>query len=203
MRTNIKYMSAEERRIATIEAVVELAAEQNPSAITTTAIAQRMGLTQGALFRHFPNKEALLQAVMEWVAEQLLSRVDSVLQTATSPLVVLEAAFMTHIGFVTEYPGVPRLLFGELQRAEDTASKRAVQRLIHQYKERLHKVIDQGKACKELDLDLDTEASSVLFIGMIQGLVMQSMLTDGVGRLQRDAPGVFAIYQRGVSRRVQ
>lgn len=57
--------SADERRAATVEAVVQLAATQNPSDITTSAIASHMHLTQGALFRHFPSKDAILQAVME------------------------------------------------------------------------------------------------------------------------------------------
>ena len=38
----------------------------------------------------------------------------------------------------------------------------------------------------------------MLFIGTIQGLVMQSMLVGDVGRMQHDAPRVFAIYMRGI-----
>ena len=44
-----------------------MAAEQNPSEITTAAIAKRMKLTQGAIFRHFPSKDSIWQAVMEWL----------------------------------------------------------------------------------------------------------------------------------------
>ena len=50
------YLSAEERREVTVETVIDLAAEQNPTDITTGAIAKRMGVTQGALFRHFPSQ---------------------------------------------------------------------------------------------------------------------------------------------------
>ena len=82
MSSHSKHLPAEERRAATVEAVVELAAEQNPSDITTTAIAQRMGLTQGALFRHFPTKDAILESVMDWVAERLLARVDKAAASA-------------------------------------------------------------------------------------------------------------------------
>ena len=60
-----KNLPADERRAVTVGAVVALAATQNPSEITTSAIAQHMHLTQGALFRHFPNKDAILQAVMD------------------------------------------------------------------------------------------------------------------------------------------
>jgi TetR/AcrR family transcriptional regulator len=120
MNTRGKNLPAEKRRAVTIEAVVALAAEQNPNDITTAAIAKHMGLTQGALFHHFASKDAILQAVMEWVAERLLSRVDKAVQAAPTPLAALEAMFMAHVGFVIEHPWVPRMLFGELQRAEET-----------------------------------------------------------------------------------
>lgn len=200
MDAQTKRCSAEKRRAVTVETVVQLAAEQNPSTITTSAIASRMGLTQGALFRHFPTKDAIIESVMEWVAARLLSRVEKAVKKAPSPLAALEAMFMAHIEFVAQHPGVPRILFGELQRAEDTASKRMVQRLIHRYGEQLHGLIEEGKKSRELDADLDTEASVILFIGTIQGLVMQSLLAGDVHRIRREAPRVFAIYQRGIRR---
>lgn len=193
-------LPADERRAVTVDTVVELAAEQNPSDITTSAIAKRMGLTQGALFRHFPSKDAILQAVMEWVAEQLLSRADTAAQAASSPLAALEAVFLTHIEFVVRHPGVPRILFGELQRAEETAPKRLVQTIIRRYGDRLRRLVDEGKALGELDPELDTEAAAILFIGTIQGLVMQSLLAGDVGRIREDAPRAFAIYRRGIRR---
>jgi AcrR family transcriptional regulator len=54
------HLRADERRVVTVETVIEPAAEQNPSEITTMAIALRMGLTQGASFRHFPNKDTMI-----------------------------------------------------------------------------------------------------------------------------------------------
>lgn len=182
-----------------MQAVVDLAAEQNPSDITTTAIAQRMGLTQGALFRHFPSKDAILQAVMAWVTERLLARVDRAAAKAASPVAALERMFMAHVDFVVEHPGVPRMLFGELQRPGKTRPKRMAQTLIHHYRERLCRLLAAGKAQGELDAKLDVDAAAVLFIGTIQGLVMQSLLAGDVKHIRRDAPGVFLIYRRGIS----
>ena len=198
MDEQTKYLPAEERRRVTVETVIKLAAEQDPNKITTAAIAKRMGLTQGALFRHFLNKSAILQAVMEWVAERLLLRVDKEVESALSPVAALRAVFIMHVEFVSEHPGVPRMMFGELQRAEDTASKRVVKTLLHRYSERLHQLIEEGKKCKDLDPNLDTEAATNLFIGTIQGLVMQSLLAGDVSHMRQDAPKVFAIYRRGI-----
>jgi len=198
MNQRSQYLPAEERRAATVQAVVDLAAEQNPAEITTTAIADRMGLTQGALFRHFSTKEAIVEATMSWIGERLLLRVDKAAEGATSSVAALEAMFMTHIDFVARHPGVPRMLFGELQRGGETLPKRMVQTLIRQYEQRLRRVMEAGKAAGELDAGLDADAAAVLFIGTIQGLVMQSLLAGKGNRIRREAPAVFAIYLRGI-----
>ena len=198
MNDRSQYLPADERRAATVQAVVDLAAKQNPAEITTAAIADRMGLTQGALFRHFPNKDAILEATMSWVSERLLISVDKAAEGAASPVAALEAMFMTHIDFVAKHPGVPRMLFGELQRSGETLAKRMVQTLIRQYEQRLRRLMEEGKAHGELDAELDVDAAAVLFIGTIQGLVMQSLLAGKVNRIRREAPAVFAIYRRGI-----
>jgi|SRR5690554_909081 len=191
-------LPAEERRATTIEAVIELAAEQNPSDITTSAIAERMGLSQGALFRHFPNKDAIVQAVVSWAAERLLARVDQAADGVDSPLAALEAVFMAHVDFVSRHPGIPRMLFSELQRPGRALPRQMVQALMQRYGERLRRLLDAGRHRGELDPALDMDAAVLLFIGSIQGLVLQALVAGDVARVRKDAPGVFAIYRRGI-----
>jgi len=135
---------------------------------------------------------------MEWVADSLLKRVDLAANEAQSPLAALEAIFMTHIDFVSQHPGVPRMLLAELQRAGMTPAKEMVQTLLKRYEERLCSIIEKGKSCGELEPTVSTASAATLFIGTIQGLVMRSLLTKNPKKTQSDAAGVFAIYQRGV-----
>ena len=200
MDASSKRIPAAERRAVTVEAVLNLAADQNPSEITTAAIAQHMNVTQGALFRHFPSKDAIWEAVMEWVADRLLARIDDSARDVESPLVAMEAMFMSHVRFAAEHPGMPRMVFSELQRAEQTPAKRMVQSLLQRYGTRLQSLIENGKVNGELSSDLDTEAAATLFIGTIQGLVMQALVAGDVGRMLGDAPRAFAIYRRGIGR---
>jgi len=200
MEDRSKYLPAAERRAATVEAVLSLAAGQNPDGITTAAIAGRMNLSQGALFRHFPNKEAIWLAVMEWVAGELLARVDRAAKDLASPVAALEAMFMTHIDFVARHPGVPRILFSELQHPHETPSKRTVRYLRKQSRERLRQLIESGKSRGELAAGIDSGAAVTMFIGIVQGLVMQSLIAGDIQRLRRDAPGAFALYRRALGR---
>jgi len=201
MDTHPKHLPADERRAVTVEAVVELAGSVNPSEITTAAIAKHMNVTQGALFRHFPSKDAIWRAAMEWMAERLLGRIDHAAQGIDSPVAALRAMFMSHVEFVIEHPGVPRMMFGELQRAEASPAKDMARTLIRRYGERLLALLERGKAGGEIAPEVDVEAAATLFIGTIQGLVMQSMLSGDIGRMRAEAPGVFAIYQRGIASR--
>ena len=201
MTSGPKYLPATQRRAATVAAAVSLAAHNNPSEITTTAIAQHMGLTQGALFKHFPSKDAILEAVIEWVATSLLARVDSAVEAATSPLHALESLFSAHLQFVATHPGVPRIVFAELQRANPTGTRRVVDGLLRRYGERVSQLLDDAKTQGEVDAAVDTAAAAVLFVGTIQGLVMQSLVHGDMKRVLRDAPRVFVIYRRGIESR--
>lgn len=195
-----EHLSSDERRAATVNAVIALAADHDPGEISTTAIAKHMGVTQGALFKHFPTKEAILESVMAWVAEHLLSRVDSAANGKQTVSQALEAMFLAHCAFVAQHPGVPRMMFGELQRAGSTAPKRMAAALLRQYAQLLHVTLERGCANGELDLKLDVDAAATLFVGTIQGLVMQALIAGDVQRISRAAPRVFAIYLRGITK---
>lgn len=193
-----KHLPAEERRAATIMAVIDLSAKQNPSDITTAAIAKHMKLTQGALFRHFSGKAAIWESVMDWVAKHLAAQIVLAAQNTTTVLEALEAMFMAHIDFVISHPGVPRMMFGELQRAEDTAAKKMVRAFIHRYENRLCALIEEGKSTGEFAPQVDTVAAATLFVGSIQGLVIQSMLTGAPEQMFDEARRVFALLQRAL-----
>lgn len=201
MPTESTRLPTDERRAVTIETVLALAAEQDPNAITTTAIAERMKLTQGALFRHFPTKDAIWEAVIGWASERLLDRIDAAARAAASPMAGLEAVFLAHIDFVARHPGVPRMMFGELQRKERTPAKRMAQQLMRGYGERLQFLIEQGKSQGDIAPQIDAATAATLLIGMVQGLVMQAMLNGDLKSVRAQAPSAFAIYRRGLAER--
>jgi len=181
-KTAGRRKSAEERRLGIVQAVLDLAGERGPDAITTQAIAEHIGVTQGALFRHFPDKQAMWLAVFEWVREALGASADAAIDPKASPLANLERVFCAHVGLVAEHPGVPRALYHELQTVGDSAVRKAVRAMV---------------ATGELPPDLDAALATVLFIGAVQGLVIQAALAGGEARLARSARPMFALLLGG------
>jgi TetR/AcrR family transcriptional regulator len=152
--------STEIRRAEIVAAVLRLAATRSPAAITTGDMAAELGFSQGAVFRHFPAKDAIWMAVLS--------------------------------------PGVPRIIFHELQHPDDTPLKQRVRALLGRYRQILARLLDAAADRGLLLAGLDRQAAATLFIGTIQGLVMQSMLAADASAIEDDARRVVALYLRAI-----
>ncbi len=191
-------LSTEERQAEIVAAALRLARESSPALITTGDIAAAIGVTQGAVFKHFPTKDAIWLAAMRWVRETLLQKLQAAADPAATPLDALAAMFRAHVEFVIAYPGVPRLVFHELQQTADSAVKLEVRAVLQGYRKLLLGRLVQAVAQHQVSQDLDPEAAATSFIGLIQGLVMQSMLTGRPGAMRQQADGIFALYRRAL-----
>jgi AcrR family transcriptional regulator len=191
-------LPTEERQAEIVAAALRLASERSPAQITTADIAAAVGVTQGALFKHFLSKDAIWLAAMGWVHASLLQALQAAADAAATPLAALEAVFHTHVGFVVAHPGVPRVIFHELQQPADSPSKREVRTLLQDYRQLLLNLLGQAMAQGQLRADLDAEAAATGFVGLIQGLVMQSMLAGQPAAMRQQAGRVLALYLRGV-----
>jgi TetR/AcrR family transcriptional regulator len=191
--------ATEVRQAGLINAAIQLAAQRSPAAITTGDLALAVGITQGAVFRHFDSKQSLWLAVLRWVRHTLLQRLqDAADLNAGQPMAALRAVFLAHVEFVLAHPGVPRILFHELQQPEDSPHKAEVRALMQAYRALLMRLLASAKDLNLIAIDVDTESASVLFLGSIQGLVMQALMAGDVSAMRQQATAVYAIYQRGL-----
>ncbi|ABM38140.1 hypothetical protein Pnap_2838 [Polaromonas naphthalenivorans CJ2] len=144
-------------------------------------------------------------AVLDWTADMLMRRLQSAADAELAklnklaPLAALQAVFMAHVDFVAAHPGVPRVIFQELQHAQDTALKARVRGLMQQYRKLLMGLLEHAQAQRLLAPGTDREAAAVLFVGSVQGLVMQSLISGEVRAMAQQAPAVFTIYLRGLA----
>ena len=191
-------LPTEERQAEIVAAALRLARELSPALITTSDIAAAVGVTQGAVFKHFPTKDAIWLAAMAGVRERLLLALEQAAQSAPSPLDALAAVFRAHVAFVVAQPGVPRLIFHELQRPSDSPVKQEVRALLQSYRKLLLDLLEAAVQQGQAPATLDKAAAATLFVGIVQGLVMQSMLSGKPAAMKAEAERVFALYLRGI-----
>jgi AcrR family transcriptional regulator len=198
-------LPTEERQADIVAAALRLLQDSSPALVTTGDIAVAVGVTQGAVFKHFTTKDAIWVAAMRWVRQVLLQALAEAAEPtaktgagARAPRDALAAIFKAHVDFVIAHPGVPRLIFHELQQPADSATKQEVRALMQAYRELLQRVLGQAVTQGDAAPGLDTAAAATLFMGSVQGLVMQSMLAGKPGAMRSQAPGVLALVLRGL-----
>lgn len=191
-------LPTEERQADIVAATLALARGVSPALITTGDIAAEVGVTQGALFKHFPSKDAIWLATMQWIRDRLLAALNAAAQEADDPLDALQAVFRAHVEFVAAHPGAPRFIFHELQQPGDTPVKQEVRAVLQSYRRLLLRLLEDGETRGRLARGLDREAAATLFVGIVQGLVMQSMAAGKPGAIRAQADRVFALYRRAI-----
>lgn len=193
------------RQAGLIDAALILASQRNPAEVTTGDLAQAVGISQGAVFKHFQSKQSIWLAVLNWATLELMQQLRAAIQVRHdcqedfNPLAALQDVFIAHVNFVIAYPGVPRVVFQELQHAEETALKAAVRSLMQQHRALVMDLLLSAESQKRLAFATDVQSAAVLFLGSVQGLVMQTLLSGQVHAMAEQAPGVFAIYLRGIT----
>jgi AcrR family transcriptional regulator len=190
-----RRLHAEARQSEIVRVALELAATRGVERTTTQAMADAMGLTQGAVFRHFPTKDAIWLAVMGWVRTELGRVVDAAVAGSTDPLDALERVLVAHVGFVARHPGIPRLLFAELEDARDTRLKQLIQQVMTGYEQRIAGLVAEAKARRLADARVDAANAATLYLGMVQGLVMQASIFGDRRPMLAQARKVFPLFR--------
>ena len=195
-----RRLSAEARQEEIVRAVVDLAASRGVDAVTTQKMAEALGLTQGAIFRHFPTKDDIWVAVIGWVRGQLMRRLEKAASQGDNPVDALERMFFAHIAFVAKHPGIPRLVFSDELRHKSPRLNQLLQELLTGYEAKIAALLRAAKEAGLARRDLDEQSAATLYIGMIQGLVLQSSIFGGSRPLAEQAQKIFPVYLNGVWR---
>lgn len=186
----------EERRQEIVITVLALGGEIGVDAITTQAIAERMGLTQGAVFRHFPNKEAIWSAVLDWVESHL----DEVYRAppGATPLAELRRVFDAYLRLFQAYPAVPRMFFCDTFHHPYPVLHARLQRMVAGCEARLAGWLGQAATEGSLRADLPAPVAAKLLLTCIQGLAFQTCVVGVVVDPVAEGRPLLDLYLAGL-----
>jgi AcrR family transcriptional regulator len=170
--------SGDERREEIVQAVIELAAGNGGGQLSIQAIADRVGIAQPTVFRHFSTREKILQAVIEWIAHHLLGLVGSVAAGSGTAAERLDRLITRQLEFTARHRGLPRLLFSERLHQESSVLKASIGKVMDGWTRTVSGLIDEGRQDGSFRTDLDAAETARLLLAMIQGLVMRWSISD-------------------------
>ena len=115
--------SVQERRQQVLEVLVALLnSEDGMQRITTERLAKEVGVSEGALYRYFPSKTKMFEALIERIEMTLNSYINASKRKDTTEQAV-KAILQTVLEFAQKNPGVTRILTGHALMFEDEVLK--------------------------------------------------------------------------------
>ena len=180
-------------------AILDLVAAQGADAVSAQAVADAVGITQPAVFRHFATTEAMWLAVMDWL-EQRLAEVSLIAEPAMSDpaLAGLRRMFYGHVRLIERHPAVAKLVFADHLRLRYPALQQRFALLHQGYKARLLAALEHAKSEGELALGISADAAVTMFLCMVQGLAFQFAIARFPMSVRREAQRLFDLYARAV-----
>lgn len=165
--------SAELRKAEIVATVLDLADRIGPDRVTTAAVAAAVGVTQPALFRHFPTKAALWEAVAGHVSDQLSTAWHESLAVADTPLARLTALVVAQLGQIAATPAMPMLLFSRELNVENDALRAAFRALLAKFQAHLAEQVVAAQRAGALRGDVAAADAAVLLTGLVQGVAIR------------------------------
>lgn len=164
---------AEIRKAEIVAAVLGLADRIGPDRVTTGAVASTVGVTQAALFRHFPTKATLWRAVAEYVAEGLAAAWDDALNLGDGPLVRLRALIAAQFAQIAATPALPMLLFSRELNVTNAELRVTFRGRLMAFRSLLAQEVAAGQKAGLLRDDIAAEDAAVLLTSLVQGVAIR------------------------------
>jgi len=187
------------RKHQIVEAARGLITEKGMDAVTIDAIADAVGLSEGAIYRHFSSKRQILLLLIDELEHDLLSAVARAQETEPNALRVLECILETHLADVEGSRGVSFVVVSGAVIFEGIGLADRVRDMLERYMEILKGVMQRGVEEGTFQSDLDVEAAALTFFGMIQSTATIWALSGYSWSLEQWRSQIFQVYKNGVA----
>ena len=162
-----------QRRQQILEALAQML-EANPgNRITTAGLARQVGVSEAALYRHFPSKSKMFEGLIEFIEETLFSRVNIILSEEPGAAQRCEKMLMLLLAFTERNPGITRILTGDALAGETERLHRRVAQLFDRFETQLKQVIREAEMREGLRPVIPLSAAANLLMAAAEGRISQ------------------------------
>lgn len=170
-------MSENEKKPSRRQQILEALAhelEMNPGErITTAGLARAVGVSEAALYRHFPSKAKMFEGLIEYIEESIFGLINRILKEESSSLKRCENILSLLLGFSERNPGLTRILSGEVLTGETERLRIRVSQFYERVETQLKQVLREGEMNKELTLTVPVQAQANLLLAVVEGRIIQ------------------------------
>ncbi len=162
-----------QRRQQILEALAQMLEASPGERITTAGLARQVGVSEAALYRHFPSKSKMFEGLIEFIEETLFSRINLILTEESSAASRCEKILTLLLAFTERNPGITRILTGDALAGETERLRVRVAQLYDRIETQLKQVLRQAEIDEGLRPVLPIPAAANLLLATAEGRISQ------------------------------
>ncbi len=190
--------STQVRRTQIADAARAIAVRHGSEHVTVRRIAKEIGVSEGALYRHFKSKRDILSFMVERIEEDLVKDLERGSGSGGTPLEVLDASLRSHVSSIQQRRGVAFQVVAEIISLGDKKLSKQASKALDSYTGRIRDILSAGIDGGQIRSDIDPGKAAILIAAALQGLVSRWALSNCDFNLEEQYESIWPIQREAI-----
>lgn len=156
-----------------LQALAEMLELTPGGRITTAGLAKQVGVSEAALYRHFPSKAKMFDGLIEFIEDTIFSRVNFILNSDANTQHRCHNTLYLLLSFTEKNPGITRILTGDPLSGESDRLRVRVAQFFDRLETQLRQVLRESELRDGYTIDFDIPATANLMLSVVEGRISQ------------------------------
>ncbi|GAB6262776.1 nucleoid occlusion factor SlmA [Photobacterium sp. R1] len=158
------------RREEILQALAEmLESSQGSQRITTAKLAAQVGVSEAALYRHFPSKARMFEGLIEFIEDSITTRINRILDDEKDTMTRLRMVLQLLLVFAERNPGLTRIMTGHALMFEQDRLQSRINQLFERIETQLRQILRERKLREGRGFPIDENILSAQLLGQVEG----------------------------------
>ena len=159
------------RRAHILQCLASMLQSNSGKRITTAALAAEVGVSEAALYRHFPSKARMYEGLIDFVEETLFSRINKIINDQKDTAVRVQMILHLFLGFSEKNPGIARILHGDALTGEHERLRSRVAKIFERLETQIKQILRERKVRDGKTFSIDEAALAALLTSYVDGRI--------------------------------
>jgi AcrR family transcriptional regulator len=188
------------RKTQIVQTARRIVADQGMASLTINGLAAAVGVSEGAIYRHFKSKDDILLALVSEIESNLVRIISDSARSEESSLDHLRRLLKRHFSSLERRNAVSFVVIAEAMCFADDRVKQAARQMVERYLETIAAILKEGAAKGEVDPGVDVKAAAIMFFGMVQASVTLWSFSNRAHPLSQHSAALWGMLKEGVIR---
>ncbi|WP_027698004.1 nucleoid occlusion factor SlmA [Vibrio litoralis] len=167
------------RREEILQALAQmLESTDGASRITTAKLAKQVGVSEAALYRHFPSKARMFEGLIEFIEDALLSRINRILAEEKDTLNRIRLVLQLLLAFAERNPGLSRIMSGHALMFENERLRSRINQLFDRIEAQLRQILRERQIREGKSFPVDESILAAQLLGQVEGSLNRFVRSD-------------------------